>query len=83
MKWTVDLPSRSVNILDLTLNIRGGVVHSCTFQKELNLKLYIPPHSEQPKSCVKEMVTGILIRFWEQNSAREDFRYFAKDFSMI
>ena len=77
LSWTAETPSRKVNFLDLTLSIRNGVIHSTTYQKWMNLYLYIPPHSAHPASCFKGLVFGILQRYWQQNTDRADFTKFA------
>ena len=43
-----------------------------TYQKSLNLYLYIPPRSAHPPSCIKGLISGELRRYWLQNSP-EDF----------
>ena len=45
-------PSLSVNFLDMALYIENGKFVSRTFQKKINLHLYIPPSSEHPASCI-------------------------------
>ena len=39
----------------------------------MNLCLYIPPHSAHPPGMIKGTVYGLLRRYYEQNSEREDF----------
>jgi hypothetical protein len=39
----------------------------------LNLYLYIPPLSAHPTSCFKGFITGEILRYWNQNSNKEDF----------
>jgi hypothetical protein len=45
-----------------------------TFQKEMNLYLYIPPLSAHPPSCLKGLITGELRRYWLQNN-KSDFQH--------
>ena len=73
LEWVVDVPKREQDFLDLTLSIRNGEVHSRTYQKWMNLYLYIPPHSAHPSSCLKGLIFGILIRYWQQNTDTKDF----------
>ncbi|KAL3800087.1 hypothetical protein ACHAWO_012686 [Cyclotella atomus] len=60
--------SSSVDFLDLTLTIRGNKIVSRTFQKKMNLYLYIPPASAHPAGCIKGTVFG-LIR-WDRTYIR-------------
>ena len=73
LTWIAEYPKRSVDFLDLTLSIQKGSIHSRTFQKLMNLYLYIPPHSAHPASCLKGLIYGVLLRYWEQNTDHEDF----------
>jgi hypothetical protein len=51
----------------------GGRITTKTFQKAMNLFLYIPPFSSHPKSVITSLIFGQLRRFWLQNSLREDY----------
>ena len=50
-----------------------------TFQKALNLYLYIPQHSAHPPGMIKGVVFGLLQTYKWQNSLRSDFLAQAKD----
>ena len=73
LKWDVSEPSYSVDYLDLTIILKNGCITTKTYQKAMNLYLYIPPHSAHPPGMIKGMVYGLLRRYYEQNSGREDF----------
>ena len=60
--------STSVDFLDLTLTISGGKITSKTFQKKMNLYLYIPPASAHPASCIKGTIYGLIRRYYAQNT---------------
>ena len=66
-------PSSSVNFLDLTLTIQGNRIVSRTYQKKMNLYLYIPPASAHPAGCIKGTVYGLTRRYYAQNTFRHDF----------
>jgi hypothetical protein len=65
--------SQSVNFLDLTLTIEGSRVISRTFQKDLNLYLYLPPYSAHPPGVLKGTLFGLIRRYYAQNTYREDY----------
>jgi hypothetical protein len=68
--------STSVNFLDLTLSIEGSKIVSRTYQKEMNLYLYLPPASAHPPSCIKGTIYGLIRRYYAQNTYRHDYVYF-------
>jgi hypothetical protein len=39
-----------------------------TYQKSMNLYLYIPPLSAHPQSCFKGLIHGEVRRYWIQNN---------------
>jgi hypothetical protein len=63
----------SMTFLDLEVSIKNNHIHTKTYQKPLNLYLYIPPLSAHPTSCFKGFITGEILRYWNQNSNKEDF----------
>jgi len=66
-------PSDSVNFLDLTLTIEGGKIVTKTYQKEMNLYLYLPSTSAHPNGCIKGTVYGLVRRYYHQNTYRKDY----------
>ncbi len=62
-----------MNFLDLTLTIKNKHITATTYQKPLNLYLYIPPLSAHPSSCFKGLITGEIYRYWLQNTNKADF----------
>jgi len=73
LRWNIKELTTSTTFLDLQINIMNGQLHTKTYQKALNLYLYIPPISAHPHSCFKGLITGELIRYWKQNSDQKDF----------
>jgi len=72
LKWVVEEPSLHTNFLDLSLHLNGSTITTSTYQKTMNLYLYIPPSSSHPPSCLKGLITGELRRYFLQNNP-EDF----------
>lgn len=65
--------SSSVNFLDLTLTIEGNSIVSRTYQKEMNLYLYLPATSAHTPNCIKGTIYGLVKRYYEQNTYRKDY----------
>jgi hypothetical protein len=61
LRWNIETPSTSSTSLDLTITINEGKIHTTTYQKPLNLYLYIPPLSAHPHSCIKGLITGEIL----------------------
>jgi hypothetical protein len=74
LEWTSDSPSKTVNFLDLTITIGDDRrIWTKTYQKPMNLFLYIPPISSHAPSVLQGLIIGQLRRFWLQNSRRSDY----------
>jgi len=58
LEWVIEEPSKEANFLDLTLNLQNSRIYTRTYQKEMNLYLYIPAHSAHPPSCLKGLILG-------------------------
>jgi hypothetical protein len=80
LKWVISNLNTTVNILDLNITINStNKIEISTFQKEMNLHLYIPPSSAHPPSCLKGLIIGELLRYKKQNN-KEDFVKIATSF---
>jgi len=73
LKWNIEEPSKHTTFLDLEITIKDNKLTTKTFQKPMNLYLYISPSSAHPYSCFKGLITGEIIRYWQQNTNEEDF----------
>ena len=67
------MPSTSVDFLNLTLSIKGNKIVTRTYQKKMNLYLYIPPASAHPTGCIKGTIYGLIRLCYAQNTYRHDF----------
>ncbi len=61
-------PSHEVTYLDLTITLKRGRISTKTYQKPMNLYLYIPPHSAHPPGMIKDAVYSLLRCYYEENS---------------
>lgn len=71
LRWKIEEPSDHATFLDLNIHIKNSSVKFSTYQKPLNLYLYLPPLSAHPLSCLKGLIKGEMQRYWLQNSARD------------
>jgi hypothetical protein len=72
LEWTIEDPSTKTVFLDLQIELKDNSIHTSTYQKALNLYLYIPSRSAHPPSCLKGLISGELCRYWLQNN-QSDF----------
>ena len=73
LTWTSISPRDSVDFLDLTITIKKNEITTRTFQKAMNLYLYIPSKSAHPEGMMKGVITSLIKRFKFQNSERKDY----------
>lgn len=75
LKWEVEKLCEKVNFLDLTIEVtKERTLTFKTYQKELNLFLYLPSHSAHPPGTLKGLVHGALDRYWKQNTHLGDYQ---------
>jgi hypothetical protein len=70
LHWKIEEPSDHATFLDLNINIRNSSIDFSTYQKPLNLYLYLPPLSAHPLGCLKGLIKGEMQRYWLQNSTK-------------
>jgi hypothetical protein len=68
LEWAIEEPSFTTTFLDLNLRLMGNSIKTSTYQKPMNLYLYIPPKSSHPPSCLKGLISGEIRRYFLQNS---------------
>jgi hypothetical protein len=74
LKWETTGLSNTTNFLDLTISINStGIISTKTYQKPINLHLYIPPNLAHPPGVFKSMIYGNIRRYWLQNTYIHDF----------
>ena len=74
LELEVEEHTTSANFLDLMISInKYSKINTRTYQKEMNLYLYLPPTSSHPLSVMRGMIYGMLIKYDEQNSHRKHY----------
>jgi hypothetical protein len=68
LEWIIEKPSYKTVFLDLNIELINSKIQTSTFQKSLNLYLYLPPRSAHPPSCFKGLIAGEMRRYWLQNN---------------
>jgi hypothetical protein len=83
LRWETTKLSNHAVFLDLKLTIDPITrrITTKTYQKPMNLFLYIPPHSAHPSGVLKSIIYGNLRRYWIQNSNRRDYISTATSFA--
>ena len=66
----------SVDFLDLTITIKGGQLETRTYQKPMNLYLYLPPSSAHSPGVIKSTIFGLMSRYHAHNTHRKDYLHF-------
>ena len=81
LEWEVsDLKTNAI-FLDLNISISSKQqIVTKTYEKPMNLFLYIPPTSAHPPGVLKSIVYGNLQRFWRQNTFNSDFQSIVNKF---
>lgn len=71
LNWVIEEPSQDANFLDLHITIQNSRIVASSYQKPMNLYLYIPPNLVHPPSCIKGLITGELKCYWSQNTPEQ------------
>ena len=80
LKWKTEDLSTKTNFLDLMIMLdrKSGKCTARTYQKPMNLLLYIPASSAHPPGLLKSLVHGLLRSYWKQNSDEKDYIKFVR-----
>ena len=52
---------------------KTGKIFTKTYEKPNNLHLYVPANSAHPTGTMKSLITGMIRRYWLQNTNKNDF----------
>jgi len=73
LKWNVKNLTTTTTFFYLQIFIQGNKIKTKTFQKPMNLLLYIPPISVHPHSGFKGLICGEILHYWIQNTEEKDY----------
>ncbi len=72
LEWTFTEPSKKVDFMDMTVEIKDGRIVTTLYEKPMNLHLYIPPKSAHPPGLLPGMVFGTIFRIYTLCSTDDD-----------
>lgn len=72
LTWDFVGPAKSIDFMDLTIQINDGTMHFTMFEKPLNLYLYIPPNSAHPPGVATGLIFGNILRIHQLCSDESD-----------
>jgi hypothetical protein len=80
LKWTSDGLTDEIIFMDLKITIdpESNRLTYETYQKSMNLYLYIPPNSAHPTGLLRGLVFGRMRAYWHQNTDKANFVRMAK-----
>ena len=73
LTWDTTEPAKSAVFLDLNISIEGGRIVTTTYQKPLNLYLYIVPSSNHSPKQIKAIIFQLMKRYRLQNTRYSDY----------
>ena len=73
LEWKITPLTKQVDFLDLTISIgEDNQIHTTLYEKELNLHLYLPPHSAHPPGVLNGLIHGNIHRIYKLCSDHTD-----------
>ena len=76
LRWTINEPAKTAIFLDLTITIEDSRIITRTYQKPMNLFLYLPGPSAHPHGTIKGTIYGMLRRYRQHNTYYADYLHF-------
>ena len=73
LQWDTAEPSKSAVFLDLNISIEGKRIITRTYQKPMNLYLYLVPSSNHPPKQIKAIIFQLMKRYRLQNTYYSDY----------
>jgi len=73
LRWDISKLATCAVFLDLNIGIKRNAISTSTFQKAMNLYLYLPGSSAHPKGTIKGTIYGQMLSYYENNSQYKDY----------
>ena len=89
LKWEFEKLTLTTTFLDLNVTLvekpyttpsNHYDIKFSTYQKPMNLYLYIPPHSAHPPGVIRSLIFSQIKKYWQQNTTTDDFVNITKAF---
>ena len=89
LKWEFEKLTLTTTFLDLNVTLVKKSytttsdyydINFSTYQKPMNLYLYIPPQSAHPPGVIRSLIFSQIKKYWQQNTKPEDFIRITKAF---
>ena len=91
LRWEFEELTNKTTFLDLNIQLQHKQPHIrsftdfhsikfSTYQKPMNLYLYIPPHSSHPPGIINSLIHSQLRKYWFQNTNEKDFQHITTEF---
>jgi hypothetical protein len=72
LEWSFTSRTSRTNFLDLDIRITPGGIRTVLYEKEMNLYLYLPPHSAHPPGVLRGLIIGMVKRIYRLTSSLHD-----------
>ena len=73
LTWTTAKPNKTVFFLDMTVSIEKGRITTSTYQKLMNLYLYLPPTlNHNPRQCIA-IIYQLRTKYKSQDTNYQDY----------
>jgi hypothetical protein len=72
LEWEFSTRTKRTHFLDLDLQLTPAGITTKLFEKEMNLYLYLPPHSAHPPGVLRGLIIGMIKRIFRLTTAFSD-----------
>ena len=80
LEWVFSERSEQTHFLDLNLRLTPEGIRTTLYEKEMNIYLYLPPHSAHPPGILRGLIVGMTRRIFRLTSTFSDQETAVKTF---